>query len=382
MTKKKALVLSVLAAAAVAAAGVLIFRGKSIKTVKVEEAAAELDDYSFSSYENLEFECDVPSIKADKVYQIKTERPTAHTDTASAKKKLAQMASAFFGDDIDTANTIETDNHSVKYEHTPIGSSDEEQDRYAELFASNTFLLNDSKLLREIRYEKEVAAKAPFIDLSDNAAKSITVNGKEVDLSEFAQKAKIEIDRCCADVLNKDEQIKPQDAVIMKSSIDGSEYVTLRFSHIIDGIECSVDGFAPSPDEGAVTLPSYITVEMTADGEIASIQNYYYFSVKEKSEIEKIAPLSAATDTLSQQLAPNYKYKVRDVALKYVELSECGQTESELRPMWCYTLDEYSGGYGDPSNFFQTQNAYVDAQNGNVYLADSKSRMFEVHEFK
>lgn len=382
MTKKKALVLSVLAAAAVAAAGVLIFRGKSIKTVKVEEVVKELESYKFSSYENLEFECDVPSIKADKLYQLKIERSTAIADTENAKENLSQMASAFFGDEIDTANIMDTDNNSVKYEHTPIGSSDEEQDKYAELYASKTFLLNDSKLLREIRYEKEVATKAPFIDLSDNAAKSITVNGKEVDLSAFAQKAKGEIERCCADVLNKDEQIMPYDAVIMESSVDGSEYVTLRFSHIIDGIERSVDGFAPTPDEGVGTLPSYITVEMTADGEIASIQNYYYFSIKEKSEIEKIAPLSAATDTLSQQLAPNYKYKVRNVALKYVELSECGQTESELRPMWCYTLDEYSGGFGDPSNFFQTQNAYVDAQNGNVYLVDSKSRMFEIHEFK
>ena len=384
MNKKKtilSIILGVLIVTGVIV-GIKLFTGKSIKTEKYNDVINELDSYSFNEYENLEFECDVPSISADKVYQIKIERPSVINDAEASKKKLSQMASKFFGNEIDTANIIDTVNNSVKYEHIPPNSVDGNSDKYAELFASNTFLLNDSKLLHEIRYEKEVTAKAPFVKLSDNTTKIITLNGNEVNLSELVEKAKNEIERCCADVLNTDEQIMPYDAVIMKSTIDGSEYITLRFSHIIEGIEYNEDGFAPTPDEGAVTLPSYITVEMTDDGEIATIQNYYYFSIKEKTELEKIAPLSEATDTLSNQLAPNYKYKVSNVSLKYVNLSECAQVDSELRPMWCYTLDEYSGGFGDPSNFFQTQNAYVDAQNGNVYLVDSKSRMFEIHEFK
>jgi hypothetical protein len=50
--------------------------------------------------------------------------------------------------------------------------------------------------------------------------------------------------------------------------------------------------------------------------------------------------------------------------------------------MWCYTLEEYSGGYGEPYNFFLKKVAFVDALNGDIYIANAHNRTCEVFENK
>lgn len=359
---------------------IVFLNSSKIRIVDFNEAKKELESYKFGEYENLKFNCSVPVIQSDKVYEISIDKGEQSYNEETSREEFISMLNSFFGIEINKENIHNKSNSSIEYIHYSENST-ETTDKYAIAYASKTFLLNNEQELNMIRYGKDSSSCLPFIDLKEiSSGDLITLNNKEVNLLSFVKEAEKEINRCCKSFFNEGEELRPYDAVKMRSSVDESEYITLRFSHILNGIEINEDGYSASPGDGQVTLPSFVTVEMNDEGKIASIQNYYYYNINDSSEISQIVPLSEATEHLSKELAPNLNYTVNRVDLKYVNLAESGQKEGALRPMWCYTIDEYNGGYGEPSNFFLTKTAFVDAQNGNVYITDSKERTFEIHE--
>lgn len=383
MNKKKVLAIAAAAALAVTAlaVGVKLYNSRRLGLVEVSKANEELKGYKFDDYENLEFDCAVPTISTEKVYTFSVKRPDGKfEDERASKALLADMVSKRFGSDVKESDII-NDDGELKFE---LKSEDGTQAVFATLFADGTFLLNDDIQLMRTRYGSEQTAIAPFIHLSGGfeAAGEVTLNGKAIDISDFAKTAEDEVLRCCEGAFNEGEDIKLYDAVKIKRNEDGAEYITFRFIHVLEGLGVNESGFAGAPDSGRFALPSFLTVEMSDDKAIASVQNYYYYSVADKKSVEKILPLSEATELLSAQLAPYLKYKVTDVGLKYVNITEQGEEENELRPMWCYTLDEMSGGYGEPANFFLTHNAFVDAQTGDVYLSNSKEYTFEENKYR
>lgn len=338
----------------------------------------------FGTYKNLTFECNVPSVSADKFYEFKIERNADWSDLESEKDNFAKMVESFYGTSVDRSDIKQDDvNPNFMYLRIFPRGVDETTGKSIgdfQLYSSHTFLIDDSEELGKIRYKKNVKAYAPFIDLNKSSEK-VTLNGKEIDLQKFVKTAEDEIKRCCMDVLNEGETIKPYDAVKMKSSTDSSEYITLRFSHIIEGLPYNQDGFG-GVEDGVAPLPSYIAVEMNDQGKIASVSNPYYFQITEKKEAGKIMTVKEATDHLSNELAPNVTYSIKKVDLKYVCVTNRDHVSETARPMWCYKIEDYDGGYGSPSNFFLTQTAFVDAINGNIYIANAHNRTCEVFENK
>lgn len=379
MSKKKKLIIVAAAAVFAIAAivvGVKLYNEKRLGLVETTAANEELKDYRFEKYENLEFECDVPTDSIDKVYTFSIANPDGKfEDEQFSKKLLADMASKRFSMDIKESDII-NDDGALKYEYE---SDDGSKKIFADLFADGTFLLNDDIQLMKTRYGSEQSAAAPFIHLWNgfDDVGEVTLNGKAIDIKDFAKAAEGEVRRCCEGAFNEGEDIRLYDAVKVKRTDDGIEYITFRFIHVLEGLAVNEGGYAGAPDSGRFVFPSFVAVEMSDDKTISSVSNYFYYIIRDKKSVDKIVPLSRATELLSKQLAPYFKNKVTNVGLKYVNITEQGKEESELRPMWCYTLDEMPGGYGEPSNYFITHNAYVDAQTGDVYLSNSKEQTFE-----
>ena len=385
--KKKIALISAVSAlllAGVAAITVIIHVIKD-PTVLKQEAEDELKSFQFETYENLVFDCKVPDIEADKLYELKIDRDPKWADLERGKELLCKMSESFFGINLGS-NEIKQDErneHKLLYDHylskEKVGN-EESQDGSSMLFSSHTFILADHNELRSIRFQKDVEACLPFIDIRNiSSSEKITLNGKEIDLSEFVRKSEEEISKCCTGVFNEGETIRPYDAIKLRSMTDNSEYITLRFSHVIEGVEYNEDGFGGN-DEGNIPLPSFVTVEMNDEGKIASIYNPFYYQITDKKEINKIIPLSKANDHLSEVLAPYLEYKVKNIDLKYVSVTNYLEKSGPVKLMWCYTLDEYGGGYGDPTNFFLKKTAFVDAVSGDVYLVDAKDRTSEIQE--
>ena len=344
------------------------------------EVKEELKNYKFGTYKNLKFICDVPSVDAEKIYEFKIERNTEWTNLETEKEKLRKMVEVFFNIKIKNTEILssELSPHTINYQRYSIQNSEKKVSGYASLASSHTFILADYDELFKTRFQKDARACLPYINLNETSVK-VTLNGKQIDLQAFVKKAENEIKQCCSDIINEGEEIKAFDAVKIKSSIDGNEYITLRFSHVIDGIAYNQDGFG-GVEEGITPLPSYITVEMNDQGSIASIYNPYYYTITQKTEVKNILSLSKASDLLSKELAPNLTYEIKNVDIRYVNITNTQQTASVAKPMWCYTLEEYNGGYGEPYNFFLKKVAFVDALNGDIYIADALNNSCEVYK--
>ena len=361
MNKKKVIIAAITATAAAIAAviGVRLYARHNSGLVSVEQAREELNDFSFSDYENLDFMCDVDLFDTDRLYEISAE--VRNTVTESDKSRCMELLGIFSKKDY--SKSIPEDNgYMYEYDDEEFG---------VQYYGSGTFnVWNNS--LSDIMYQSEITAnKNDRFSLDEG---SVSLYGKQIDIAELETKISKILKEDYLEYINKDDTIIPKYAVKAKNT-DGFEFIVIRFIHSFKGLEFNDSGF-PSTDDSFIR-PGFIDVLVDDNEDIIRISNSYYFNIIDTNEVSDIISISDAADNLSKILAPYLKYKVTEVGLKYVCKTCQGETELRYVPMWCFTLDEFNG---NDTEYFPKTTAFVDAQSGDVYLSNNKDDTFEEYK--
>lgn len=368
MKRKKLMTFIATAAlAAVAISGVILLKGEKIKTISIDKAAEELKEYRFKTYSNLKFECAPKPLESDSLYVLKIKSPDDYENDDDRNWHIDYMANKekeLFEYEINKA-----DIKSVIPSELEYYSQDE---AHCALYPSHTFTFTDGKrfdpMLRESGDNNTDINT--YTDLRDNESVKFDIKGKEIDLKKAAEYAEDAINKNLNDILNKEEKVKAADAICVKDENGISNYFVIRLQHTIEGVGVNENGYvAPYSSEGYIK-PSYMLAYMTAENEIVSYVNNYYYKIVDKDKVSKIIPLSTATDILSNSLAKNLNYSVKAVELKYTTVVNGKYNKKknddivEMRPMWSFILFY---GPAHSSQFINTTTAYVDAVTGIVY---------------
>ena len=371
---KKRIIICIAAVLLIAAIIVIIVLWKSedIKHVSINEAEAELKDFSFKHYDNLTFECNPHQFDTQELAVYKIESPDEYKDNDDKENNinhLCEKEKELFGYSVDKTKITSSVPGELEYYM--------QDEAYCVVYPSHTFsFINGKEYDRLLRDSgNNDTDMNTYTDLREDANKTLKVNGKDFDMKKAAEYAKESFDKNFADLFNDDEQILPADAIGVKGSNGELTYVVVRLLHTLNGIGVNENGYDTSYLPDVYVKPSYMLAIMTADNEIISYTNSYYYNILDKKTVKDIIPLSTATDILSNSLAENLKYKVKDVRLKYTTVMNGKSSQNkdnqqtEMRPMWSFVF-EYSSG--NSSIFANSITAYVDAIDGTAYYCSSE----------
>ena len=367
MNKRKKVVLiiviSVMVIVVIILLGLFLLNNKNNKTNKVsfKEVKKELETYEFGEYSNLKFDCQVPKINADKIYELVLV-PKSTSDEYEVDL-LQNLIESYSGITVDK-NEITLDNCAYinDIHGTKIGGH---------TFPDHTYTLWNGE---KGRFDPQYHVTEKTINLLNNEDyknEYYTDGDKQISVRETVDYVNDFIEDNLAQYFNSGEDIVLTDIMIAENSQTKEKYCALHYHHEYEGILVNDAGF--SSLETNYLEPSFLEIVVFDVNNIEWITNRYYYSIEEANEVKDgIIPLSSATEMLSQKLAPFNSYKVSEVALKYVSVVNYGDENRVKKPMWCYTLNEYDF---NGAIFFPCLTACVDAQTGEVYLYDMKNSM-------
>ena len=370
---KKRFIISIAAVLMIAAiiVAVVLLKQDRIKHISVDEAKTELKDFSFKQYDNLTFDRAPKQFDSNELYIYQIKAPDEYEDKDDKEKHidyLCKKEEELFGHKVDRTKITSAIPSELEYFV--------QDESYCVIYPSHTFIFINGtvydKMLRET--ENNETDMSTYNDLEQDN-KTLKVKGKDFDVKKAAEYAKTSISEHFSDIMNDNEIIQPVDAIGIKGKDGEISYVVVRLVHCLDGIGVNENGYAEPYLPDVYIKPSYMLVTMTADDEIARYDNSYYYSITDKRKVKSIIPLSTATDILSNSLAKNLKYSVKDVSLKYTTVmnGKSGKgdddQQTEMRPMWSFVF-EYSSGHS--SMFVNSITAYVDAVDGTTYYCSQE----------
>lgn len=363
------------------------------KLTNLKAVNEELKTYSFTDTGNLHFECSPVRQELGKLYIIKTEPLSGFKDNAEreqAIERVADYAEKFCGQKIDKAKVVPDSESSVEYYEIDQG-----EDRlHLSVSANKTFSIASRSyfdlMLKNYKLGIEYKGTDPSTHIifgsGSELGKTYTIDGKSVDVKSAAEFALSWIKDNFSDMFDPAEDgFEIADAIADKSS-DGKYYsFHVRISPTVGGVRINENGFLDLDPMSNAPIhfirPHYIDVEMTDEKTVISTVSMFRTVLTEKKEAGNIIPLSEAVNSVAEGLAPNLKYTVRDVRLKYCmhSTNKTNNEPNEYRPMWSFLIDVYDG-----NSFYSvvSKDLFVDAIDGTIYINDSKKMSCEISERK
>lgn len=355
---------------------------KSSSNVDLSDIKSEISNYSFSKYDNLNFDCKPEEIVTDDIYIITAKPNTWKSSDESTAKDLKHYVDQLYNTDIDIDkmqysyeltdeeletgeidNTKERFNICVEYDGNPGG----------QLFAANnTFSASDyhEYVYGENNYPEYKALYYP--DSIPNDSYNM-FDGSKLTIDEAISKADGYI-KTITPLLNENSSYRLKRVLIEDYPGKGT-VIDLRFEHVFYGLPVNDAGFDQVRDELSFVHSPYIEVKLLGKNYLGKINNSHYDIIESKEKVEKMIPLSEAEKLASQNLAPNITGTVSEAALEYVCVTDQKEQVHTFRPMWCFTLDNYDPFFKS-MELFPRRMIYVDAINGKTYYSDNKSYLF------
>ena len=378
MTKKGKITAAIVAAAAIAGIGSFLFLKEADSKSKlpddrklsIGELNQQLKNYTFTDTDNFSFECDVPDQEVKSLYVIKNRTPITFGDNKeSLKADMIRAAKNTFDVQFDTDKMI-TKDYRFEYQDDHL---------FSEIYSGGTFVFYkepDYDALLQASGENRTNMESYVDLLSDDCTnENIEIQGQKVNIRKAAENALRTVNDELGSFMNPDERLALSDAIAVKNDEGNVSYLVIRLAHTVDGIAVNENGYIDSDPESEALFvrPAFISVIMTDENNIISLENRYYYDIVEKNEIKELIGLAQAVNITENGLAPEVNYKVRDVSLNYSMIS-CGKDDTnvrEMHPMWSFILEYYETHSFD---VLHTKSVYVDALDGCLYYCDSKKR--------
>ena len=322
------------------------------------------------------------------LYTITNEVPLEFKDKKDreeAIERVVRYAEKFCGQKIDKTQVVPDGENSVGYY---------ESDQVAEYLhisvsANKSFNIATRSYFDLLRNNYELGININGTDPSthivfngkDELEKTYTIDGNIINVKAAAEYAKQWIKDNFSDMFDPENGFEIDDAIAVKSSNDKYYSFHVRISPTVNGVRINENGFLDLDPNPSLTVdfirPSYVDVEMTNEKTIIRTVSMFRTVITDKKEADEIMSLSEAVKKAADGLAPNLKYTVKDVRLKYCmhSTNKTNKEPHEYHPMWCFLLDVTDG-----NSFYSviTKDLFVDAIDGTMYLSDSKQMTCEI----
>ena len=348
----------------------------------ISQINRELSEHSFSSYDNLTFDCKPERINTDEVYIITMKSRTWKSSDESTKNELKKYVDSIYDTNIDTKKMIfsfepteqelesgKTDSSTERFNFSALYSDE----LTAELFASsNTFSVSD---FHDYSYGGDVNPAFRAAYSPDKMPKDAfdMLDGSRLTLEDAVREAKEYIKKI-ESLFNEGSSCRLKKVVVEDYPNKGA-VIDLRFEHMFFGLPVNDSGFDLIDDKSPFAHAPYLEVKILGKGYLGKINNSHYDLIDKKEKADKLLPLSEAEKLASEKLAKNIKGTVTAAELKYVCVTNQSEETHTYRPMWCFTLDEYEPDLRT-MDLFPQRTVFVDAVSSDVYYSDGKSRIF------
>lgn len=343
--------------------------------LSLSEIYSTADDALLKKYDKLSLPQNITLDKVQSLYTF-TADWNIKGDAEKIKNDIAEFGNVIVGEEISQSDVLfDTEKSEYLWESGAkhISCSSDLNGGYNLVFRDEGFTLLNADYI----YEKLVR-----FDRGETAEGEYTLNGKAYSLKDATE--------YCNQTLEKLEQfIHPAEELRLKTlfikKLDNGEY-TYRFiaEKLINGIPLD-EGCDYSNIKTGISKPSYIVLEMDAPAHFKEISTFYsnsYVSDSNSGNIkmqecnDSFISLSSACDILSNKVGT--RFSIKDIDIKYVAIvgnyGEGLPPATEYRPMWTFVLDEELM-HNASSNDDMRICAYVDMQNGSVYIVDCISHV-------
>lgn len=348
----------------------------------ISQVKDELTDHSFSSYDNLTFDCKPAPIETDEVYIITMKSRQWKSSDESTKSELKKYVDSIYSTDIDTGKM--RFDFALTQQELESGEIDSSIERFnvnavyddvitAELYAANnTFSASD---FHDYSYGGDSFPTLKAVYTASDLPKDEfeMLDGSRLTLDEAVREANEYIKKI-EPLFNEGSSYRLK-KVVAENCYDKGAVIDLRFEHVFFGLAVNDSGFDLVDDEASFAHAPYIEVKLLGRNYLGKINNSHYDIIDKKEKVDKILPLSQAEKLASEKLAKNIRGTVKNVELKYVCVTNQGEDTHVYRPMWCFTLDEYEPDFRTMTLSPQ-RTVFVDAVNSDVYYSDALSRVF------
>ena len=376
LTKNKKIILAALIIIVVIISViVIVFLTRSeYRRCSIKDALAELDNYQFGEYDNLEFECGVNLFNNDSLYDITTIfeiKPLEGNETIEQAKKIAyKMKGVNDFSNVDIYEDIE---------HGSVNIYDYNNGYNCDFYVTNCFGYVDVNFYNSIR-DVDNAIENPDKPIKHyNVLKNgmpnetfKTSDGNEAGIASVASNSEKFINENLLEFLSgkSNEKLILTDIYIMETNMN-KRYCHLMYSYEYSGMLLNSYGYVS--DETSVRTPC-LSVDFSNENNVFSFANNLYEgnNIKDVNKLSgKVYPLSSAEQMISDKLAPLKKYTVTEVSLRNVSICDYGEKYHTYKPMWCFLLEDN----GLDSGTRNVVVGFVDMKSGEVHVYDTGQSM-------
>jgi hypothetical protein len=363
MTKKKKIIVtavSIAVAVGIVTAVALQRQSNKIPLVTVEKAATDLKNYSFNKHENMKFDCDVLNTDFEKVYTFSVDNSESVGD--EEKKQCTKLIELFTGQNVDETE-YENRNNSWYY-----GVDDNGNSTYGgEYYPGGTFTVWDNDNPHSY---SETSVYKTLKASDDLSSEEYLVGGEMYKVTDAIDYCNDYIEKNLKSFFNENEELKLTEVVVIKDPAYTDFAYVMHYIHMIDGVAVDDAGFTTL--ENDYMHESFFEITVSKVDKIELLNNRCYYKAENMKEVKKIVPLSEAENILSDYLAPNVNYNISECELKYCCRTHADAETLEYKPMWSFTLTQYSAFNG--YTYLSYMTAYVDAVSGDVVLYDMNNQ--------
>ena len=321
----------------------------------------ELNGYSFSSHDNLKFDCKVQNADIGSVYRLRLHDHSLDKAGDSEKQNAFALWRTLVPDkQIQPKYSQDTENCWFARAEKPYS--------YGAFYCGGSFGASSWAWDTDADINETTVYKR-FRGCDDLSGESYRVGGEDYKITDAVKFCDDYIDKNLKQYFNSDEQLRLINVFVISNTMFDKYTYALRYAHLIGGV--AIDDHDSSDLEREYTRGSCLEIIMAGKDRIYSIENRcYQGSFDDKEELSEIVSLSEAEKALAKALAPNRKYTVTECELKYVCRTTAKADERYYEPMWSFILEQYPGRSLD---FKIDLTAYVNAVTGKIFLFDMQT---------